>query len=196
MAKKSLWRRIFKTRSEREIKRIEPIAQKIEDLEPTMQAKSDEELRDMTRQFKERLAGGETLDDILPEAFAAAREAGVRTLHQRAFHVQLLGAIVLSQGRISEMFTGEGKTLTSSLAIYLNALEGEGVHVVTVNDYLAKRDLSVMPRTWVISMSSWDLHAVTFSTPWTMMRDVRHIIATSPMVQTMNLVLTTSVTTE
>ena len=103
MAKKSLWRRIFKTRSEREIKRIEPIAQKIEDLEPTMQAKSDEELRDMTRQFKERLAGGETLDDILPEAFAAAREAGVRTLHQRAFHVQLLGAIVLSQGRISEI---------------------------------------------------------------------------------------------
>jgi preprotein translocase subunit SecA len=144
MAKKSLWRRIFKTRSEREIKRIEPIAQKIEDLEPTMQAKSDEELRDMTRQFKERLAGGETLDDILPEAFAAAREAGVRTLHQRAFHVQLLGAIVLSQGRISEMFTGEGKTLTSSLAIYLNALEGEGVHVVTVNDYLAKRDAENM----------------------------------------------------
>ena len=144
MAKKSLWRRIFKTRSEREIKRIEPIAQKIEDLEPTMQAKSDEELRDMTRQFKERLAGGETLDDILPEAFAAAREAGVRTLHQRAFHVQLLGAIILSQGRISEMFTGEGKTLTSSLAIYLNALEGEGVHVVTVNDYLAKRDAENM----------------------------------------------------
>ena len=140
MAKKSIWRKIFKTRSEREIKRIEPIAQKIENLEPTMQAKSDEELRDMTRQFKERLAKGETLDDLLPEAFAAAREAGVRTLHQRAFHVQLLGAIVLHQGRISEMFTGEGKTLTSSLAIYLNALEGEGVHVVTVNDYLAKRD--------------------------------------------------------
>ena len=140
MAKKSLWRKIFKTRSEREIKRIEPIAQKIEDLEPTMQAKSDEELRAMTDQFKERLANGETLDDLLPEAFAAAREAGVRTLHQRAFHVQLLGAIILHQGRISEMFTGEGKTLTSSLAIYLNALEGEGVHVVTVNDYLAKRD--------------------------------------------------------
>ena len=144
MAKKSFWRRIFKTRSEREIKRIEPIAQKIEDLEPTMQAKSDEELRAMTAQFKERLANGETLDDLLPEAFAAAREAGVRTLHQRAFHVQLLGAIVLHQGRISEMFTGEGKTLTSSLAIYLNALEGEGVHVVTVNDYLAKRDAENM----------------------------------------------------
>ena len=140
MAKKSLWRKIFKTRSEREIKRIEPIAQKIEDLEPTMQAKSDEELRAMTDEFKKRLANGETLDDLLPEAFAAAREAGVRTLHQRAFHVQLLGAIILHQGRISEMFTGEGKTLTSSLAIYLNALEGEGVHVVTVNDYLAKRD--------------------------------------------------------
>ena len=144
MAKKSFWHKIFKTRSEREIKRIEPIAQKIEGLEPEMQAKSDEELRGMTLKFKERLANGETLDDILPEAFAAAREAGVRTLHQRAFHVQLLGAIVLHQGRISEMFTGEGKTLTSSMAIYLNALEGKGVHVVTVNDYLAKRDAENM----------------------------------------------------
>ena len=144
MAKKSLWRKIFKTRSEREIKRIEPIAQKIEDLEPEMKAKSDSELKGMTVKFKERLANGETLDDILPEAFAAAREAGVRTLGMRAFHVQLLGAIILHQGRISEMFTGEGKTLTSSLAIYLNALEGEGVHVVTVNDYLAKRDAENM----------------------------------------------------
>jgi preprotein translocase subunit SecA len=146
MAKKSLWRKIFKTRSEREIKRIEPIAQKIESLEPEMQAKSDEELRDLTRVFKERLAKGETLDDLLPEAFAAAREAGVRALHKRAFHVQLLGAIILHQGRISEMFTGEGKTLTSALTIYLNALEGEGVHVVTVNDYLAKRDAEDMGR--------------------------------------------------
>ena len=144
MAKKSLWRKIFKTRSEREIKRIEPIAQKIESLEPAMQAKSDDELKAVTIELKNRLANGETLDDILPEAFAAAREAGVRTLHQRAFHVQILGAIILHQGRISEMFTGEGKTLTSSMAIYLNALEGKGVHVVTVNDYLAKRDAENM----------------------------------------------------
>ena len=132
--------KLFKTRSEREIKRIEKIANRVEELEPAMQARSDEELRDLTRQFKERLKAGETLDDLLPEAFAAAREAGVRTLGMRAFHVQILGAIILHQGRIAEMFTGEGKTLTSSLAIYLNALDGGGVHVITVNDYLAKRD--------------------------------------------------------
>ncbi|MBO4416047.1 MAG: preprotein translocase subunit SecA, partial [Lachnospiraceae bacterium] len=136
--------KLFKTRSEREIKRIEKLAQKVEDLEPTMQAKSDDELKDMTRQFRERLKQGETLDDLLPEAFAAAREAGVRTLGLRAFHVQILGAIILHQGRVAEMFTGEGKTLTSSLAIYLNALDGLGVHVVTVNDYLAKRDAENM----------------------------------------------------
>ena len=136
--------KLFKTRSEREIKRIEKLADRVEALEPEMQAKSDAELKDMTRQFKERLAGGATLDDLLPEAFAAAREAGVRTLGLRAFHVQILGAIILHQGRIAEMFTGEGKTLTSSLAVYLNALDGQGVHVVTVNDYLAKRDAENM----------------------------------------------------
>ncbi|MCQ2495974.1 MAG: preprotein translocase subunit SecA [Lachnospiraceae bacterium] len=144
MTEKSIWRKLFKTRSEREIKRITPIANKIESLEPTMQAKSDEELRAMTAEFKRRLKEGETLDDILPEAYAVCREAAVRTLGMRAFFVQLLGAIVLHQGRISEMFTGEGKTLTSSLAIYLNALEEKGVHVVTVNDYLAKRDAENM----------------------------------------------------
>ena len=144
MSEKSFFRKIFKTRSEREIKKIEPLAQKIEDLEPTMQAKSDEELRAMTMELKGRLKNGETLDDILPEAFAMVREAGVRTLKMRAFHVQLLGGIVLHQGRIAEMFTGEGKTLTSAFPIFLNALEGEGVHVVTVNDYLAKRDAENM----------------------------------------------------
>ncbi len=144
MTEKSFWRKIFKTRSEREIKRIKPIADKIEALEPTMQAKSDEELKAMTAEFKKRLKSGETLDDILPEAYAVAREAGVRTLGMRAFYVQLLGAIILHQGRIAEMFTGEGKTLTSALAVYLNALEEKGVHVVTVNDYLAKRDAENM----------------------------------------------------
>ena len=137
---KSIWQKIFGTKSEREIKRITATANKIEALEPAMQAMSDEELRGMTNKFKDRLAKGETLDDILPEAYAVAREAGVRTLGMRAFHVQLLGAIVLNQGRIAEMFTGEGKTLTSALVVYLNALTGQGVHVVTVNDYLAKRD--------------------------------------------------------
>ncbi len=144
MAKKSLFRKIFKTRSEREIKKIQPIADKIEALEPQMQAKSDEEMRAMTIELKSRLKNGESLDDILPEAYALVREAGVRTLHMRAFRVQLLGAIVLHQGRIAEMFTGEGKTLTSAFPVFLNALEGEGVHVVTVNDYLAKRDAENM----------------------------------------------------
>ena len=144
MTEKSFWRKIFKTRSEREINRIRSIADSIESLEPTMQAKSDEELRAMTAEFKNRLKNGETLNDILPEAYAAAREAGVRALGMRAFYVQLLGAIILHQGRIAEMFTGEGKTLTSALAIYLNSLEGKGVHVVTVNDYLAKRDAENM----------------------------------------------------
>lgn len=142
--KKNIWQKLFGTKSEREIKRIEGLAQAIEDLEPVMQAKSDAELRAMTDEFKNRLAKGETLDDILVEAYATVREAGVRALNMRAFHVQLLGAIVLHQGRIAEMFTGEGKTLTSSLVIYLNALEGKGVHVVTVNDYLAKRDAENM----------------------------------------------------
>ncbi|MCR5828914.1 MAG: preprotein translocase subunit SecA [Lachnospiraceae bacterium] len=142
--KKSLFQKIFGTRSEREIKRIESTAKAVEDLEPEMEAKSDEELAAVTAKLKEKLAGGATLDELLPEAFAAAREAGKRTLGLRAFHVQILGAIILHQGRIAEMFTGEGKTLTSALTIYLNALEGKGVHVVTVNDYLAKRDAENM----------------------------------------------------
>ncbi|MCR5431006.1 MAG: preprotein translocase subunit SecA [Lachnospiraceae bacterium] len=142
--KKSLFQKIFGTRSEREIKRIEATAKAVEDLEPEMEAKSDEELAAVTVKLKEKLANGATLDELLPEAFATAREAGKRTLGLRAFHVQILGAIILHQGRIAEMFTGEGKTLTSALTIYLNALEGKGVHVVTVNDYLAKRDAENM----------------------------------------------------
>ena len=142
--KKTFFQKIFGTRSEREIKRIESIANAVEALEPEMEAKSDEELAAVTVRLKERLADGATLDDLLPEAFAAAREAGRRTLGLRAFHVQILGAIILHQGRIAEMFTGEGKTLTSALTVYLNALEGKGVHVVTVNDYLAKRDAENM----------------------------------------------------
>ncbi|MCR5520316.1 MAG: preprotein translocase subunit SecA, partial [Lachnospiraceae bacterium] len=142
--KKTFFQKIFGTRSEREIKRIESIANAVEALEPEMEAKSDEELAVVTVRLKERLADGATLDDLLPEAFAAAREAGRRTLGLRAFHVQILGAIILHQGRIAEMFTGEGKTLTSALTVYLNALEGKGVHVVTVNDYLAKRDAENM----------------------------------------------------
>ena len=132
--------KIFGTHSEHELKRIRPIVDKIEALEPEWEKLTDEQLRDKTTEFKNRLANGETLDDILVEAYATVREAAKRTLGQRAFYVQLIGGVVLHQGRIAEMRTGEGKTLVSTFPVYLNALTGEGVHVVTVNDYLAKRD--------------------------------------------------------
>ena len=135
-----LIQKIFGTHSENELKRIYPIVDAIEALEPEMQKLSDNELKDKTREFKERLAGGETLDDILPEAFAVVREAAYRSLGMKHYRVQLIGGIILHQGRIAEMKTGEGKTLVSTLPAYLNALTGEGVNIVTVNDYLAKRD--------------------------------------------------------
>ncbi|MBE7058680.1 MAG: preprotein translocase subunit SecA [Ruminococcaceae bacterium] len=135
-----LFEKIFGTYSERAIKQIKPIVDEINSLEPTMKAKSDSELKEMTNIFKKRLADGEDLDDILPEAFAVVREAAWRVLGQRHYDVQLIGGIVLHQGRIAEMKTGEGKTLVSTLPAYLNALSGKGVHLVTVNDYLAKRD--------------------------------------------------------
>ncbi len=135
---------MFGTHSEREIKRIEPLADQIEALEPQYEKLSDEQLGAKTAEFRERLEKGETLDDLLVEAYAAVREAAKRTLGQRAYHVQLLGAIILHQGRIAEMKTGEGKTLVLTFPSYLNALEGKGVHVVTVNDYLAKRDTEWM----------------------------------------------------
>ncbi len=139
-----LMQKIFGTHSENELKRIYPIVDEVEALEPVMQKLSDSELKDKTREFKARLADGETLDDVLPEAFAVVREASVRVLGLRHFRVQIIGGIILHQGRISEMRTGEGKTLVSTLPAYLNALTGEGVHVVTVNDYLAKRDAEWM----------------------------------------------------
>ncbi|MCL2752915.1 MAG: preprotein translocase subunit SecA, partial [Defluviitaleaceae bacterium] len=135
---------LFKSYSEKEIKRIQPIVAKIEALRDATKSLSDDALRAKTDEFKKRLANGETLDDILPEAFAVVREAAVRTLQQEHYSVQLLGGIVLHQGRISEMRTGEGKTLTSTLPAYLNSLAGQGVHVVTVNEYLAKRDAEWM----------------------------------------------------
>ena len=135
-----LFTKLFGTRSEREIKKIQPIVDKILSMEAEYKALSDEELKAKTPEFKERLAQGETLDDLLPEAFAAIREAADRVLGMRPYPVQLIGGIVLHQGRIAEMKTGEGKTLVAILPCYLNALTGEGVHVVTVNDYLARRD--------------------------------------------------------
>ncbi len=136
--------KIFGSHSEREVKRIRPLVKKIEDLRPAMQALSDEELRDKTKEFRKRLEEGETLDAILPEAYAAVREGAKRAVGMEPFEVQLIGGIILHQGRIAEMKTGEGKTLVATLPTYLNALEGKGVHVVTVNDYLAKRDAEWM----------------------------------------------------
>ena len=132
--------KLFGTYSERELKRIYPIADKIEALSDKFAAMSDEELKAKTPEFKARLAAGEDLDSLLPEAFATVREAAWRVLGMRPFRVQLIGGIVLHQGRIAEMRTGEGKTLVAVAPAYLNALTGEGVHIVTVNDYLAKRD--------------------------------------------------------
>ena len=136
--------KLFGTHSERELKLIEPIVKKIEDFRPAMLELSDEGLREKTAEFKKRLSGGETLDDILPEAYAVVREATRRVINQEHYRVQLIGGIILHQGRISEMRTGEGKTQTCLLPAYLNALEGKGVHVVTVNEYLAKRDAEWM----------------------------------------------------
>ena len=136
--------KIFGTHSQHELKRIYPIVDRIEALEPEMKALSDAELKDKTREFKERLKEGETLDDILPEAYAVVREGAYRSMGMRHYRAQLIGGIILHQGRIAEMRTGEGKTLVSTLPAYLNALEEKGVHIVTVNDYLAKRDAEWM----------------------------------------------------
>ena len=139
-----LTEKLFGTHSSRELKRIMPLVDKIEALRPSMIELTDEQLKDKTREFKERLANGETLDDLLPEAFATVREASRRVLNMEHYRVQLIGGIILHQGRIAEMRTGEGKTLVSTCPAYLNALEGKGVHIVTVNDYLAKRDAEWM----------------------------------------------------
>ena len=140
----SMFQKVFGTHSEREVKRIKPLVDQIEALRPTMQALSDEDLRNKTTEFKERLSKGETLDDLLPEAFAVVREADKRVLGMEPYRVQLIGGIILHQGRIAEMKTGEGKTLVATLPAYLNALEGKGVHIITVNDYLAHRDAEEM----------------------------------------------------
>ncbi|MDA0232761.1 MAG: preprotein translocase subunit SecA, partial [Chloroflexi bacterium] len=130
--------------NEKAVKGLQPIVDEINSLEDEMKSLSDEELRNLTTEFRSRLEAGESLDDLLPEAFAAVREASRRTLGMRHFDVQLVGGIVLHQGKIAEMRTGEGKTLVATLPTYLNALTGDGVHVVTVNDYLAERDASWM----------------------------------------------------
>ncbi|MBP3736031.1 MAG: preprotein translocase subunit SecA, partial [Lachnospiraceae bacterium] len=136
--------KLFGTHSQRELKRIDPLVNQIEALRPQMEALPDEAFQEKTKEFRERLSQGETLDDILVEAYAAVREGARRALQMEPFRVQLIGGIILHQGRIAEMRTGEGKTLVATLPCYLNALEGKGVHVVTVNDYLAQRDAEWM----------------------------------------------------
>ena len=138
--------KLLGNKNAKEIKRIRSIVEEINGLEPELLSLSDTSLRAKTEEFKARLANGETLDDILPEAFAVVREASKRVLGMRHFDVQMIGGIVLHRGNIAEMRTGEGKTLVATLPVYLNALSGKGVHVVTVNDYLAKRDSEWMGR--------------------------------------------------
>ena len=133
----NVFSKVFGTHSQREVKRIMPLVEKTEALRPEMQRLTDEELRDKTREYKRRLEEGATIDDLLPEAFATVREAAKRVLGMEHYRVQIIGGIILHQGRIAEMKTGEGKTLVSTLPAYLNALEDKGVHIVTVNDYLA-----------------------------------------------------------
>ncbi len=139
-----LMEKIFGDLNVKELKKIDKIVDRIEELDETMKVLSDDELREKTPAFRQRLEEGETLDEILPEAFAVCREAAWRSLGMKHFRVQLVGGVALHQGRIAEMKTGEGKTLAATLPVYLNALEGKGVHVVTVNDYLAKRDCEWM----------------------------------------------------
>ena len=144
----NVFSKVFGTRSQREVKRIMPLVEKTESYQSQMQQLTDEQLRDKTREYKKRLAEGATLDDLLPEAFATVREAAKRVLGMEHYRVQIIGGIILHQGRIAEMKTGEGKTLVSTLPAYLNALEGKGVHIVTVNDYLAKRDSEWMGKVY------------------------------------------------
>jgi preprotein translocase subunit SecA len=140
--------KVFGTQNERELKKLRPAVAGINDFEPGLQALRDEQLKAKTAEFRGRLASGETIDDLLPEAFAVVREAARRVINMRHYDVQLIGGMALHRGFISEMKTGEGKTLVATLAAYLNALEGKGVHVVTVNDYLARRDAEWMGRVY------------------------------------------------
>src|SRR5437660_8360114 len=142
----TLVKRFVGSRNDREIKKIQPLVPQINDLEPRVSSLTDEQLHAKTAEFKQRFENGESLEDLLPDAFAVVREIGKRVLNMRHFDVQLIGGVVLHQGRISEMKTGEGKTLVATLPAYLNAIEGKGVHVVTVNDYLARRDAEWMGR--------------------------------------------------
>jgi len=154
-----IFRKVFGSSNDRELKKITPLVAEINAFEPRISALTDSDLQSKTAEFRQRIANGESLDDLIPEAFAVVREAGKRILNMRHFDVQLIGGIALHKGRIAEMKTGEGKTLVATLPTYLNALEGKGVHVVTVNDYLAKRDSEWMGRLYkFLGMSVGVIH--------------------------------------
>ena len=182
---------MFGNYSKREVKRVQPICDKVLALEDKYAAMSESELKNQTTILKERLANGETTDDILPEAFATCREAGWRVLGMKHFPVQIIGGIVLHQGRIAEMKTGEGKTLVATLPAYLNALTGEGVHIVTVNDYLARRDSE-----WMGKLYRYLVFRSVLSATISITRAEKRLMPqTLHTEQTTNSVLTTSVTT-
>jgi preprotein translocase subunit SecA len=177
--------KVFGTKNERTVKSLQPLVEKINALEPSVKALTDDALKAKTIEFRERLTKGEKVDDLLPEAFAVCREASMRVLGMRHFDVQMIGGIVLHRGNIAEMKTGEGKTLVATLPVYLNALTGRGVHVVTVNDYLAKRDSAWMGRlyTWLGLSVGVIVHDITDQ------ERKLPTVATSHMVPTTNLVL-------
>ena len=159
---KKLYRAVMGDPNEKAINRLQPLVDKINDLEKTFEAKRDDALLGMTADFRQRLANGATLDDLLPEAFAAVREAARRTIGLRHYDVQLIGGIVLHQGKIAEMKTGEGKTLVATLPLYLNALEGRGAHLVTPNDYLSKVGCQLMGPVYnALGMSVWVIQSNT-----------------------------------
>ncbi len=188
----NLLAKVFGTQNDRDLKRLAPLVARIGELEPAMRELSDDALRAATGAFRARVAQGETLDDLLPEAFALVREAGRRVLNMRHYDVQLIGGMVLHQGKIAEMKTGEGKTLVATLPAYLNALDGKGVHVVTVNDYLARRDAEWMGRVYrflglTVGVIQHDLDDEQ--------RQARLRLPTSPTARTTSSASTTCATT-
>ena len=187
----NLLAKVFGTQNERDLKRLRPTVEQINALEASVSALTDDGLRGKTAEFKARLANGETLDDLLPEAFAVVREAGRRVLNMRHFDVQLIGGMVLHRGKIAEMKTGEGKTLVATLPAYLNALAGKGVHVVTVNDYLAR----ATPSGWAASTASSASPSASSSTTSTTRSARSPTPATSPTAPTTSSASTTCATT-
>ncbi len=183
--------KIFGTRNDRELKRMQPIVDQVKEFAEQVSALTDEELVGKTEEFKERVAQGETLDALMPEAFAVVREAAWRVLEMRHFDCQIIGGLVLHEGKIAEMKTGEGKTLMSTLPVYLNALTGRGVHVVTVNDYLATRDSEWMGAIYRFWASPWGSSS-TASTTTSAARPTQATSSTAPTTNSVSIIFATT----